>query len=141
MSASGLNQWIAQIKRRIFDDLAQGRDPSEGEFDAASLKEARTKGSPQLGATVLAPDRVEIQFVFPDPNSAASVVSVTLVPPERIVFLPVPSWVVENIWQGSVDGSAVFESEARILVEALMREIEPEANLKHFGPKQASRRE
>ena len=141
MSSIGLNQWIAQIKRRLFDDLAQGRNPSEGDFDQVALKEARAKGSPQLGATVLAPDRIEVQFVFPDPTSAASVVSVSLMPPERIVFLPVPPWVVENIWQGSVDGSAVFESEARDLIEAFLREVEPESNLKHFGPKQASRRE
>jgi hypothetical protein len=141
MRRIGLNQWVADAKRRLYDDLTQGRDPTEGEYDPVALKEARVKGSPQLGATVLAPDRVEIQFVFPDPQSAAAIVSVVLVPPERVVFLPVPPWVVENIWQGSIDGAAVFESEAKALIDSFLAELEPEANLKHFLPKQASRRE
>jgi hypothetical protein len=137
----GLNQWVSEKKRRLFDDLAHGLDPSEGEFDPQALREARTKGAPQLGSTVLAPHRVDVQFVFPDPTSAASLVTISLVPPERIVVLPVPAWVVENIWQGSIDGTACFESEAKSLIDAFVRETEPGENEKHFGPRPASRRE
>jgi hypothetical protein len=73
--------------------------------------------------------------------SAAQIVTVTQEAPERIVFLPVPSWVVEQIWQGDVDGTFHFESEARSLLAEFANGLEPEANLSWFAERQPKRRE
>jgi hypothetical protein len=136
-----LAEFAAQTKRAIFDDLAAGRPPSTGSFDDAVLRDARTKGSPQMGGTVYRPDGLRLEFVYPDPQGASVVLSVEVSAPERIVFLPVPSWVIESVWQGDVDGSYWFESQARALVDEFTAGLEPEANLEWFGPRRPKRRE
>lgn len=136
-----LNTFAAEAKRTIFEDLLGGRDPSQGTFDPALLKEARTKGQPQMGTTRYEPTHVVFEFIFPEPAGGTVVFPVRLDSPERIVFLPVPGWVIENIWQGDVAGSHVFESDARRLLGELEAELSPESNLKWFGPQAAKRRE
>ncbi len=136
-----LNEFAAGIRRTIFDELRDGREPSQGSFDAATLKAGKVKGTPQVGTTRYEPSAIHLEFIFPDPTSSATILTVTVAPPERIVFLPVPEWVIESIWQGDVDGSYHFESDAKRLLEGLAKETEPEANLKWFGPRQAKRRE
>jgi hypothetical protein len=136
-----LNSYVAQKRLAIFDDLKRGLPPQEGTFDQAVLEEARKKGDVQMGSTRYEPDAFYVEFIYPDPSSTATVLTVKLASPERIVFLPVPEWVVENIWQGDVQGTHHFESEARKLYGALGAELEPEANLKWFGPQMAKRRE
>jgi hypothetical protein len=137
----GLNQFVAERRRRIFDDLRAGRTPSEGAFDEAILREARAKGEPQMGSARLAPHTIELEFIYPDPRGASTVVVVRLDPPERIVFMPVPSWVVESIWQGEIAGSHHFESDARALLRAFEAQLEPEANATLFGRQEPTRRE
>jgi hypothetical protein len=136
-----LNQYAAEHRLAIFEELRGGREPSQGRFDAAIFKEARSKGAPQMGTTRYAPDAIVFEFIYPDPLSTAMILTVSIQPPERIVFLPVPSWVVENIWQGDIAGTYHFESDAQRLVEDLRSELAPEANLKWFGPQPAKRRE
>jgi hypothetical protein len=137
-----LNAWVAALRRRILDDLVAGRPPSEGAFDEEILKEGRAKGRPpQMGAVTFEPGLVRMEFIFSDALSSATVLTVTAVPPERIVFLPVPEWVIETIWQGEVSGSHHFESDARRLVETFAAELESEANERWFGPQPARRRE
>lgn len=136
-----LNTFVAEKRLALFEALQAGLDPSEGDYDADLLREARLKGSPQLGATRYSPDRVVVEFIYPDPQGATALVAVSLSVPERIVFLPVPEWVVEAIWQGEVDGSYHFESDARALLQSLEADLAPEANLKWFGPRPAKRRE
>ena len=53
-------------------------------------------------------------------------------PPERIVRMPVPEWVVESVWQGEVDGSYHFESHAYALLEAFTASLDPEENARRF---------
>ncbi len=137
----GLSEFVAEKRKGILDRLSQGEPPSEGEFDEGVFKDAVDKGPPQIGATRFEPDAVVLEFIYPDPLGAATILSVRLKSPERIVFLPVPSWVVESIWQGSVDGTFRFESEARKLVEELDRELGSEANRKWFEPRTPVRRE
>lgn len=136
-----LSVFAAEKRRALFDDLAEGRDPREGAFDVGLLREARTKGAPQMGSTRYAPDSIAFEYIFPESSGAASVFVVTLTPPERIVFLPVPSWVVESIWQGEITGSYHFESDGMRLLAEFEVELSPESNPKWFGPQAAKRRE
>lgn len=136
-----LNQFVAERKRAIFDRLAQKLAPEEGRYDEALLREGFAKASPQMGTARFEPRQIHLEFVFPDPGGAAIVVTVSLDAPERIVFLPVPDWVVEQIWQGEISGSFHFESAAETLVERLRGELGAEANAKWFLPQPAKRRE
>jgi len=136
-----LNVFAAEKRRQIFDRLKAGADPGEGNFSDELLAEGRRKGAPQVGSTRYEPHALHLEFIYPDPTSTATILTVTIDPPERIVFLPVPEWVIENIWQGDIDGTYHFESDAFALVEGLRAELSPEGNAKWFGPRQAKRRE
>lgn len=133
--AMSLNAYAAERRLRIYEELRAGKSPSEGAYDEAQLREARTKGQPQMGATRFAPDSIIFEFIYPDPKAAPSVLELRLAPPERIVFMPVPAWVVESIWQGEIDGSYQFESDADRMLEEFRLNLEPEANEAIFGTK------
>jgi hypothetical protein len=136
-----LNAYAAEKRLAIFEDLKQGLPPREGEFNEQAFRDGKVKGQPQMGTTRYEPQALIFEFIYPDPKTTATVLSVRLPSPERIVFLPVPDWVVETIWQGDIDGSYHFESEAGRLVAGFHTELAPDANLKWFGPRQAKRRE
>lgn len=136
-----LNAHAAKLRLSLFDDLKAGRDPSVGEWDSALLVEARSKGTPQVGTTRYTPDALWFEFIYSEPTSTALIVTVKVPSPERIVFLPVPEWVVEHIWQGHIEGTYHFESDARRLVADFDGELEPTSNLKWFGPQAPKRRE
>jgi hypothetical protein len=136
-----LNAFSASKHRALFEDLRAGLDPSEGEFDSSLLKEARAKGNPQMGSTRYEPNSIVFEFIYPNPQGAAIIVSVRIASPERIVFMPVPAWVVETIWQGEIDGSYQFESDSYRLLEELRGRLEPDQNAELFQKKQATRRE
>lgn len=136
-----LNAYAAQKRLSIFEEIRSGQLPSEGTFDEAVLREGRTKGQPQVGSTRYEPDAIILEFIYHDPRGASVIFSVRLEAPERIVFLPVPNWVVENIWQGDIDGTYHFESEARRQLEVFSEELEPSKNAVWFGPRAAKRRE
>lgn len=136
-----LNQYASTRRLAIFEDLSLGREPREGEFDAGILKEGRTKGAPQMGTTRFTPDQIIFEFIYPRSGEIATILAVTLKAPERIVFMPVPAWVVENIWQGDVDGTHQFESDARALLDDFAADMEPGPNQKWFGPRMPKRRE
>ena len=132
-----LNAFVAERKRALFEDLQADLAPREGAFDETLLRKARTTGKPQMGTVRYEPDAVTLEFIYPDPNGAAIVLPVRLTVPERIVFLPVPEWVVESIWQGEIDGSFHFEPDARRMVARLAELLEPEANAPLFAPRQS----
>lgn len=136
-----LNQFAAERRLAIFEDLRAGLEPREGSFDSTLLKEARAKGAPQMGTTRYLPHEIAFEFIYPDPHSTATILAVRLAPPERIVFLPVPTWVVENIWQGDIAGTHHFESDAIRLLRELEDELTAEGNLKWFEKQAAKRRE
>lgn len=127
-----LNAYVAARKRALYDELSTGQEPSFGEYDPTLLREARAKGTPQMGSTTLAPDRITVEFIYSD-QQGALILPIKLQPPERIVFLPTPEWVVESIWQGEIDGSYHFESDAVVLVENFLSSLEPEANAALFA--------
>lgn len=125
----------------IFEELKAGLAPSKGSFDPTVLKEARAKTGPQVGTTRYEPSCIHFEYIYSDPKTTASIVTVTVESPERIVFLPVPEWVIESIWQGEISGSYHFESDSRRLVEGFKSQLEPDRNLLLFGPQPAKRRE
>lgn len=136
-----LNQFAADCRLAIYQDLLAGREPSRGRFDPASLRRARDLGAPQMGVTRYEPGCISFEFIYSVQSASAHLLVVEVEPPERIVFLPVPGWVVENVWQGDVAGSYHFESDARRLVEDFAAELEPGPNAKWFGPQAPKRRE
>src|SRR5258708_30976571 len=107
-----LNAFVAEKRLILLEDLKAGKAPREGEFDDATLKEGLVKGQPQLGATHYDPRSIFLEFIFPEPQSSSTVLTVRLDAPERIVYLPVPEWVLESIWEGEISGSFHFESDA-----------------------------
>ncbi|MFN7171365.1 MAG: hypothetical protein ACK4P3_01075 [Fimbriimonadaceae bacterium] len=136
-----LNEFAASRRMAIYESLRAGQPPTEGDFNAQALKDAMMLGAPQMGATNYSPETIEFQFIYPDPNSAPVVFSVTIPSPQRIVFMPVPNWVIESIWQGEIDGSYQFESDAQNLLSQFTAQLEPEANKQLFGKKRPTRRE
>ncbi|MFZ4508856.1 MAG: hypothetical protein ACOYON_14290 [Fimbriimonas sp.] len=136
-----LNSFAAARRLALFDRLKQGLAPEEGTYSAELFAEARVKGAPQMGSTRYEPNVIHFEFIYPDARSSATIFTVSVPSPERIVHLPVPGWVVESIWQGEIFGSFLFESEAKGRVEQFLAELEPEANVRHFAPKAATRRE
>ncbi|MCU0316601.1 MAG: hypothetical protein MUC92_08415 [Fimbriimonadaceae bacterium] len=136
-----LNTFVAQKKREIFEDLTAGKAPREGTYDEELLRLAKLRGKPQMGATTYEPHSLGLEFVFHDPTTSALVFTVDVAPPERVVFLPVPGWVVETIWQGEISGSYCFESEAEDLIATFKDSLTPKENSQWFGKQQARRRE
>lgn len=125
-----LAEFVARNKREVYGRLVAGENPEPGTYDPGVLAEGRSKGDVRMGASVLHPDRVELQFLFGAADPVILVV--TLTPPERIVFMPVPKWVVANVWQGDVLGSAQFESDARRLLAEFEGLLTPENNPDQF---------
>ena len=94
-----------------------------------------------MGTTLYSPEEITFEFIYPDPTTTATILSVRVPAPERIVFLPVPDWVIENIWQGDVSGSYQLESDALVALDRFRTELEPGSNEKWFGKQPAKRRE
>lgn len=128
-----LYEFTADKKRSIFADLLAGKDPSQGRFDKEVLAEGRRKGEPQIGTEVYRPSEIELQFIFSEAGNSATILSVTLDSPERIVYLPIPKWVVASVWQGEVYGTYAFESDAKQLVDEFLSSLSPESNEERFG--------
>jgi len=128
-----LNAYVAGLRRGMLTQLLSGDEPSQGRFDAEMLRQGRVKGAPQLGAVRYTPDTIALEFIFSDGGSAATIFTVDLDAPERIVWLAVPEWVVETIWQGEIDGSYHFESDAMQLLARFAAGLSAEANRDSFG--------
>jgi len=136
-----LQEFVSSVRQAVFADLVANLPPSVGVYDDQLLAEARVQNPPQLGSVRYEPTRVVLEYIYSAPGRKTIVLPVHVEAPERIVFLPVPGWVLETIWQGDVDGSYHFESEAQALVADFVAELEPEANAKWFGPRPPKRRE
>jgi hypothetical protein len=136
-----LNSFAADQRVRIFEALKVGQPPLEGVFDESLWKECHAKGEPQMGSTVYKPWTIHYEFIYPEAGASTTIFTVQTKPPERIVFMPVPAWVIESIWQGEVTGSHHFESDATKLVMAFQAQLEESPNAVLFGPQPPRRRE
>jgi hypothetical protein len=136
-----LAEFTAKLKREIYDDLEAGRPPRIGRYNDAVLKEGWAKGRPQMGSVTYRPDGLTLEFITRDPQGSAVILAVEIDSPERIVLMPVPSWVIESVWQGEVLGSHHFESHARQHLAAFNNLLEPEANRPLFDKQSPTRRE
>jgi hypothetical protein len=132
-----LNAFAAQKKRQIFDELSKGLGPSIGRFDQGLFRDAKDKAQPQMGTTRYTPSTIAFEFIYAVAGGQTQILAVELDSPERIVFLPVPAWIVETIWQGEIDGSFHFESDAKKLLAELTSSLEPEQNASLFEAKKA----
>ena len=131
-----LNVWVAENKRSIFDNLVQGTPPQIGRFDEILFKEVLNLNAPTMGKTVFAPNGVSFEFVYQVQDSSAIIFPVWVESPHRIVYRPVPDWVIENIWQGSIAGSYVFEPEANEAINDFVARLTPNTNQFEFEQKQ-----
>ena len=122
-----LSVFAAQHKRQVFDELRKGQPPSIGNYDLDLFNEAKKRGDVQMGTTIYEPQNLVFEFIYPG-GEGALVLKVNVKPPERIVYLPVPEWVVESIWHGEINGSYVFESEAESHIERLRESLTPQEN-------------
>jgi hypothetical protein len=136
-----LNEYLAQQKRSAYDGVLSGVLPHGFRCDGAQLGDLHERGKPTMGTTVLRPDLIVFEFIFSLDSGQSEVLAVELDPPERIVCLPVPEWVVESIWQGEVQGSFHFESDAKMLFGKFATELEPLHNAKWFERQKPKRRE
>ncbi len=110
-----LSEFLAGTKKAILEDLVRGEPPT-GRFDEGQMDNVKKAKGVQIGATVLSPGAIDFEFLVLE-DSGQSIFVVQVDPPQRIVFLPVPSWVVDSVWQGEVDGSYHFESDALRLID------------------------
>lgn len=136
-----LSSYVGRLKRELWEDIKSNREPRVGEFDAALLANLRSKEAVQIGTATFRPDRITLEFLFPEASGVPTILSVSIAPPERIVFLPVPEWVIETIWQGDVDGSFHFESDANKLLDKFLKLVTAEENKPLFEKQLAKRRE
>jgi len=127
-----LSQYVAQKKRKLLEELLAGGLPSEGNYDKDLLERLRSKGRVQLGTAVFEPEKLTLEFIFVFGGVTEGVLNIDLDPPERIVFMPVPEWVVEEVWQGQVDGSYHFESDANKLIDSYKDKLQPMLNKSLF---------
>lgn len=125
-------EFASAARRRVLADLESGEEPGAGEFDRERLRAARAHGEPRMGSMVVHPERLDLEFPFVSAEGAV-VFSVSVATPERVVAMPVPEWVVENVWHGTVEGSFVFESEARAMLGRLAALLEPGPNRALFA--------
>ena len=136
-----LNAFAAAKRVSIYEALRAGTPPQEGHFELETWQKLATKGEPHMGSTRYHPDRIEFEFIYPIEGQQAGILTVTVDPPERIVMMPVPEWIIESIWQGEIAGSHHFESEANRLLSEYTEQLTKGTNEKWFGPQPAKRRE
>lgn len=127
-----LREFVRDQIRTIFDALKAGNAPPVGEYDPAVLKECLRRAQPQVGASRFLPDAVILEFIFQDASLGPAVLSVRVPAPEPIVYMPVPDWVIEDVWQGEITGSFRFRSEAERLLEAFRAQVFTEQNRAFF---------
>jgi hypothetical protein len=132
MVAVGLNSFSVEKRREIFEELLQGRAPKTGEYDDMVFRDATANGKPQMGSMRYAPDAIFFEYIYPSSTGAPAIFTVKVFAPDRIVFLPVPEWVIEQIWQGEITGSYHFEQDAQAMMQKFAASLLPAANSELF---------
>lgn len=127
-----LREFVRNQIQAIFEALQQKQPPPVGEYDANTLKECFRRTTVQTGTTHFQPDHVLLEFIFLEASLGPAVLCVRILTPEPIVYMPVPDWVIQDVWQGEVTGSFRFASEAESLLKKLHNQIFAETNALFF---------
>lgn len=135
-----LREFVSEQMNLIFDALKRGQSPPVGTYEAESLRECQRRSQVRTGVTRFLPDSALFEFIFNDPSLGPAVLTVKVAAPEPIVYMPVPGWVIEDVWQGDVTGSFRFHSEAVQLIEVFQNELRAENNQKYFEDRQPPKR-
>lgn len=125
-------EWAVGKRRTLLETLKAGGRPGDATFDAAAVDAALAKGSPREGAIRFAPDAAIVEVHVAFAGSAPVILPFRFLAPERIVWMAVPEWVVENVWQGEVTGRHLFESEAWAALDRVAAGLMPEPNAAAF---------
>jgi hypothetical protein len=129
---SQIYQETALLRGQILEDLQAKIEPRIGQFEPETLRLALTKPSVQMGAQKFVPNGFFFEFIFPDPTAGTVILTVFVPSKERIVFLPVPNWVRQNIWQGDIEGSYYYESEVEPVLSGFRTLLSDEKNAVFF---------
>jgi hypothetical protein len=135
-----LRQFVSEHQRIIFEALQRGLEPPIGAYDPDTFKECRRRTQVQTGTMRYRQDRLLFEFIYHEPSLGPAVLTVEVSTPEPLVYMPVPEWVIEDVWQGEVTGSFRFESEARQLLQNYSEPLFSEANLAFFADRQPPKR-
>ncbi|MFN7161486.1 MAG: hypothetical protein ACK4NB_00310 [Fimbriimonadales bacterium] len=135
-----LREFVRDHIQAIHAALQTGSPPPIGAYDAAQLQECQRRASVQVGTSRFLPDAIVLEFIFQDASLGPAVLSVRIAAPEPIVYMPVPDWVIEDVWQGDVTGSFRFLSEAEQLLEAFREQVFTERNRAFFEKADLPRR-
>lgn len=123
-----LAEFTAETRAVLFEAVSSGQPPPRGDYDATAFNEGKAKGKPYMGPVRYEPATAVFEFIYPDPNGAPIILAVRVAAPERIVFMPVPEWVVQQVWEGEVFGTHHFESDARRMMETFANLLGPDVN-------------
>ena len=113
-------EWAVGRRRTLLETLKAGKRPDDATFDAGAVEAALAKGVPREGAIRFLPDAAIVEVHVAFAGSAPA------------IWMAVPDWVVENVWQGEVTGRHLFESQARAALDRVAAGILPEPNAAAF---------
>lgn len=137
-----LREFTNATRKQILDALQRKQAPPIGHFDQKTFEEAMQMREVQMGSARYTPRSVVLEFIFLHDNPGAPLIlCVEVDTPEPVVFMPVPDWVQQDVWQGEVKGTFRLRSEAERLMEAFRHHVLEEENLHYFEDRPAPRRE
>ncbi|MCS6949110.1 MAG: hypothetical protein NZ520_01480 [bacterium] len=137
-----LREFTNAARKQILEALQHKQPPPIGHFDRKAFEEAMQMREVQMGSAHYTPRSVVLEFVFwHDTPGAPLILSVEVETPEPVVFLPVPDWVQQDVWQGEVKGTFRLRSEAEQMLETFRRHVLEGENLHYFEERPAPRRE
>ncbi|MGQ9881576.1 MAG: hypothetical protein ACUVSV_12050 [Armatimonadota bacterium] len=119
-----LREFVNATRKQVLDALLHKQPPPIGHFDPKRFEEAVQMREVQMGGTRYTPHSVILEFVFLHDNPGAPLIlCVEVDTPEPVVFMPVPEWVQEDVWQGEVKGTFRFRSEAEQLIGSFRHHV------------------
>lgn len=137
-----LREFTNVTRKQILDALQHKLPPPIGHFDRRTFEDAVQMREVQMGCTRYTPHSVVLEFVFlHDTPGAPLILCVEVDAPEPVVFMPVPEWVQEDVWQGEVKGTFRLRSEAERMIESFRRQVLEEDNTHYFDQRPVPRRE
>ncbi|MGQ9488369.1 MAG: hypothetical protein ACUVTY_09695 [Armatimonadota bacterium] len=137
-----LREFVNATRKQVLDALQHKQPPPIGHFDPKRFEEAVQMREVQMGGTRYTPHSVILEFVFLHDNPGAPLIlCVEVDTPEPVVFMPVPEWVQEDVWQGEVKGTFRFRSEAEHLIEAFRHLVLEYENPHYFEERPTPRPE